>query len=58
MGLGVALGSNLIDALTSPMLADTPTPLPGWSTAVAIVFVAFSCTVLYLGRMRTPSRAG
>jgi uncharacterized membrane protein YjjP (DUF1212 family) len=52
LGLGVALGSNLIDALTSPMLADTPTPLPGWSTAVAIVFVAFSCTVLYLGRMR------
>jgi uncharacterized membrane protein YjjP (DUF1212 family) len=52
MGLGVALGSNLIDAMTNPMLADAPAAMPNWTTAVAIVFVSFSCTLLYLGRLR------
>lgn len=52
MGLGVALGTRVIDALSDPLLADTPGPLPGWTTHLAIVFVAFSCNLLYLGRMR------
>lgn len=52
MGLGVALGSRLVDALTSPALADAPTALPAWTTVVAIAFFAFSCTILYLGRLR------
>ena len=52
MGLGVALGSRLIDALTRPMLADAPATMPEWTTAAAIVFVAFACTLLYLGRLR------
>jgi uncharacterized membrane protein YjjB (DUF3815 family) len=52
MGLGVALGTRLIDALSHPMPATTPAEMPGWTTLAAIVFVAFSCTILYLGRLR------
>jgi len=52
MGLGVALGTRLIDAVSNPILTVNPEPLPGWTTWVAIVFVAFSCTILYLGRLR------
>jgi uncharacterized membrane protein YjjP (DUF1212 family) len=52
MGLGVALGTRMIDALSNPLPATTPTALPDWTLWVAIVFVAFSCTILYLGRLR------
>jgi uncharacterized membrane protein YjjP (DUF1212 family) len=52
LGLGVALGTRLVDALTSPLTSAGPAALPGWSAPVAIVFVALSCTILYLGRLR------
>ena len=52
MGLGVALGTRLVDALTSPLDAAMPTALPAWTIAPAIAFVAISCTILYLGRLR------
>lgn len=52
MGLGVALGTRMIDALTDPVPASVPAPLPAWTIPVAVVFVAFSCTILFLGRLR------
>lgn len=52
MGLGVALGTRVVDALSHPMLAEAPRAMPGWTTVVAIAFVAFACTILYLGRLR------
>jgi uncharacterized membrane protein YjjB (DUF3815 family) len=52
MGLGLAVGTRLIDALTHPLLLDNPHPMPEWTTYAAIVFVAFSCNILYRGRLR------
>jgi uncharacterized membrane protein YjjP (DUF1212 family) len=52
MGLGLAVGTRLIDALTHPLLLDDPHPMPEWTTYAAIVFVAFSCNILYRGRLR------
>lgn len=52
MGLGVALGTRLVDALTHPIPTKLPATMPDWTAPVAIAFVALSCTVLYLGRLR------
>ena len=52
MGLGVALGTRLVHAISEPRIADNPAELPAWTLLVAIVFVAFSCNLLYLGRLR------
>ena len=52
MGLGAALGTRMIDALSDALPTTTPAPLHDWTLPVAIVFVALSCTVLYLGRLR------
>ena len=52
LGLGVALGTRVVDALSHPKLAEAPQAMPGWTMVAAIVFVAFSCNILYLGRMR------
>jgi uncharacterized membrane protein YjjP (DUF1212 family) len=52
MGLGVAFGTRLIDAFTHPIPVEAPAEMAGWTTLVAIVFVAFSVTILYRGRLR------
>ncbi len=52
MGLGVALGTRLVDALSNPIAVESPATMPSWTTPVAIIFVALSCTVLYGGRLR------
>lgn len=52
MGLGVALGTRLVDTLTNPIGAEFPVALPGWTAPASIVFMALACTILYLGRLR------
>lgn len=52
MGLGVALGTRVIDTLTHPITVESPAPMAAWTAPVAIFFVALACTILYRGRLR------